>query len=104
MIDIPLLGTANDITKRRTEQRTDSAERQLHVQDARKLIYDEGLNVNLKRVDELLKPESLVPTEVRNSLIAMKTSFNATIIEHILEAALRTGIQLLSYACGGPPS
>ena len=46
------------------KQRTDSVERQKLVEDARKKLYVEGYAVDGEKVDNLLKDESLVPTEV----------------------------------------
>jgi len=64
MDEIPNLGTAEDRKIRIEKQRTDSDERQKHVKDARKKLYDEGYAVDGEKVDGLLKDESLVPTEV----------------------------------------
>ena len=46
------------------KQRADSDERQKLVADARKKLYVEGYAVDGEKVDDLLKEESLVPTEV----------------------------------------
>lgn len=67
MEDVPALGTQHDMDTRRNDRRVDSADRQIAVNKARDLIYNKGLNVNSKRVDDLLKPESLTPTEVRTN-------------------------------------
>lgn len=62
--DIPNLGTDSDAAVRVEQVRRDDADRRQKVVDARKLIYERGYVVNSKKVDDLLKPESLVPTEV----------------------------------------
>lgn len=62
--DIPDLGTAADMTVRADDIRRDDANRREKIAEARKLIYEEGYVVNSTKVDDILKPESLVPTEV----------------------------------------
>lgn len=64
MDEIPNLGTTEDRKTRLEKPRVDSAEYQKVVKEARKKLYDEGYAVDGERVDELLKGESLVPTEV----------------------------------------
>lgn len=62
---IPGLGTVSD-TKLRTEKvRKDTEKRRENTKLARDFIYNKGYVVNSKNVDNLLKPESYVPTEVR---------------------------------------
>lgn len=61
------LGTKQDMTVR-SKPRTDDVLRQERVKTARKVIYKDGYVVNSSRVDELLKRDSLVPTEVRSPL------------------------------------
>ena len=46
------------------KQRTDSDEHRELVEGARKKLYVEGYAVDGEKVDDLLKDESLVPTEV----------------------------------------
>jgi hypothetical protein len=62
--DIPNLGTPADVTVRVEDIRRDNATRREKVAEARKFIYEGGYVVNSNKVDDLLKPESLVPTEV----------------------------------------
>ena len=64
MDEIPDLGTTEDRQSRLEKPRVDSPEYRTLVRDARKKLYDEGYAVDGERVDELLKGESLVPTEV----------------------------------------
>lgn len=63
--NIPGLGTTEDRQMRAEKQRTDSDERRKLVEDARKKLYVEGFAVDGDKVDEPLKDESLVPTEVK---------------------------------------
>lgn len=42
----------------------DDTARRLKVQEARNIIYNKGYVVNSSKVDDLLKAESYVPTEV----------------------------------------
>ena len=61
---LPGLGTTSD-TKLRTEQlRSDTTQRRGKIIQARDFIYNKGYVVNSKNVDNLLKEESYVPTEV----------------------------------------
>ena len=64
MDEIPSLGTTEDRQMRAKKQRTDSNEHQKLVEAAWKKLYVEGYAVDGEKVDELLKDESLVPTEV----------------------------------------
>ena len=66
--DIPNLRTPADVAVRVEKARHDDVARREKVSEARKLIYEGGYVVNSKKVDDLLKPESLVPTEVRTNL------------------------------------
>lgn len=58
------LGTRADREIRTTQQRIDNRTRQDAVKLAKRLI-GKGLGVESSAVERLLKPESLVPTEVR---------------------------------------
>ncbi|KAG5219501.1 GLOBIN domain-containing protein [Salix suchowensis] len=58
------LGTPADMKQRQDGKRVDSRALHMKIAKARKLIYQQGYVVNSKLVDDLLKPESLVPTEI----------------------------------------
>jgi hypothetical protein len=58
------VGSKPDMKIRKDEVRLDDEDRRHKVEAARKLIYKEGLALNSERVEALLKPESLVPTQV----------------------------------------
>ena len=55
----------NDMLQRRILARRDTMERHEKITAARKLIYEAQYVVDTPQVEELLKPESLVPTVVR---------------------------------------
>jgi hypothetical protein len=59
------LGRMEDQATRASNIRVDSEIRQKLVQSAREFIYKDGYAVKYKKVNELLKPTSFVPTEVR---------------------------------------
>jgi hypothetical protein len=64
------LGTPRDRWWRQYRQRSDDLERQKKVQKARKAVYSGMVAIdNKKHVENLLKPESLVLTEVSLRLI-----------------------------------
>ncbi|KAJ7151509.1 hypothetical protein C8R46DRAFT_1229045 [Mycena filopes] len=56
------LGTQNDTKNRTKLERTDNARYRSKIELARRRIYEDGLGVKSKRVENLLEPESLVPT------------------------------------------
>ena len=60
-----LSGTSRDNQQRITLSRVDDHTRQWKIQNARRLIYEDNRAVDSAPVQHLLKPESLVPTEVR---------------------------------------
>ena len=58
------VATDNDILQRNILARHDTTERREKIFTARRLIYEDQYVVNTPQVEELLKPESLVPTVV----------------------------------------
>ncbi|KAJ7078763.1 hypothetical protein C8R43DRAFT_1177846 [Mycena crocata] len=62
-MDLPGLGTPKDTAVRVEQVRRDDTARRDKVAEARKLIYEDGYVVNSTKVDDILKEESLVPTE-----------------------------------------
>jgi hypothetical protein len=54
-----------DMTQRETLARVDDLSRRNRVASAREIIYEKKYAVNSRAVENLLKPESLVPTAVR---------------------------------------
>jgi hypothetical protein len=59
------LGRIENAASRASNIRVDTDIRQKLVKSARDFIYKDGYAVKYKKVNELLKPTSLVPTEVR---------------------------------------
>lgn len=103
MDNIPALGTEADRRIRQDHARVDSHARQELVTRARDSIYNRGLVVNSKVVDDLLKPESLVPTKVRHflrneALILIDTSqntFSNRLLDHEINFFLMLVVDLL---------
>jgi hypothetical protein len=60
-----------EVDKKARQQlaRVDSKEIQDTVNDARRLMFEDGINVSSVHIERLLKPHSLVPTRV-SSFIA----------------------------------
>jgi hypothetical protein len=61
--DIPDVGTPRD-TQRRQRFRSDNKRKRQDVEDARKLIYQEGRLIQHKKVQDILGKQSTVPTRV----------------------------------------
>jgi hypothetical protein len=61
---IPHLGMEVDKKARQKLARVDSKEIQNKVNRARRLMFEDGINVSSVFIDRLLKPHSLVPTRV----------------------------------------
>jgi hypothetical protein len=61
---IHLVGTKRDMRQRITLARVDNLQRQAKITAAREMIYERNWAVDSAPVQRLLKPESLVPTEV----------------------------------------
>lgn len=76
---IPGLGTESDVKWRTESTRKDDAPRREKVEAARELIYNRGYVVNSSRVDELLKAESYVPTEVCSSSTIILRGLNSDV-------------------------
>ena len=64
-----LLGTTDDRNQRRDLARVGDQHYRAKITDARKIIYQNNRTVDSVMVQRLLKPESLVPTEVFISFI-----------------------------------
>lgn len=58
------LGTVQDMKQRKSLARADNQAKRLKVADAREYIYDKNFAVDSDYVEDLLKNESLVPTDV----------------------------------------
>lgn len=71
--EVSNVGMPPDMEIRQSRARKDDEDRQNHVKAARSLIYQKGYVVNSTHMDDLLKVDSLVPTEA--SFTAFFTSF-----------------------------
>ena len=61
---IPLIGSTTDNQQRVKLERIDSDARRRKVDHARRLMFEQGVNITSKYIDNLLQPQSLVPTRV----------------------------------------
>jgi hypothetical protein len=68
---IPAIGRDDDRKRRDKTRRQDNAERQNNVNDARRILYEEGYAITGDRVDGLLKEGSWVPTMVFVTMLAV---------------------------------
>lgn len=62
-----LVGTKRDISQRTSLARRDDHTYRSTINEARKKIFDKNFAVDSEAVERLLKPQSLVPTEVSPS-------------------------------------
>jgi hypothetical protein len=62
--NIPRLGMEVDKKARQKLTRVDSKEIQNKVNHARRLMFEDGINISSVFIDRLLRPHSLVPTRV----------------------------------------
>ena len=65
MTQLHELGYQRDKKRRTDLARRDDTEFRTNVTNARKAIYEEGFGITSTTVETLLKPKSLVPTEVQ---------------------------------------
>ena len=93
--NIPRLGMEVDKKARQKLARVDSKEIQDMVNNARRLIFEDGINVSSIFIDHLLKPHSLVPTRVSSFMSLIGNDLDLT-SECIFSSTPRTWIQLLS--------
>ena len=63
---IPLIGTKTDTKGRIKLARVDSEDRQRKIELVRRMMFEGGVNITSKRIEEFLGPTSLVPTRVRH--------------------------------------
>ena len=59
------LGTKSNRTQSVTLRRKDTQQRRSKIDEARRLIYEQGFQVKSVGVERLLGPQSLVPIHVR---------------------------------------
>jgi len=91
-----------EVDKKARQQlaRVDSKEIQNTVNHARRLMFEEGINVSSVFIDRLLKPQSLVPTRV-SSFTSLISNPDLSISECVFSSTPRTRIQLLSNVRSG---
>ena len=73
------LGTKSDQRQRVTLARKDTLQYRVKISNARDIIYDQNRTVDSNFVDNVLKEESLVPTEVLLLLFTFFKNFGANI-------------------------
>lgn len=61
---IPMVGTKTDTKQRINLARVDSEDRRNKIDITRKLMFEDGLNITSSKIENLLRPTSLVPTRV----------------------------------------
>lgn len=61
---IPMIGTKTNTKQRMKLTRVDSEDRQDTIELVRKMMFEGGVNITSVRIENLLKPTSLVPTWV----------------------------------------
>ena len=98
--NIPRLGMEVDKKARQQLARVDSKEIQNTVNHARRLMFEEGINVSSVFIDRLLKLQSLVPTRV-SSFTSLISNPDLSISECVFSSTPRTRIQLLSNVRSG---
>ena len=96
---IPRLGMEVDKKARQKLARVDSKEIQNKVNRARRLMFEDGINVSSVFIDRLLKPHSLVPTRVSSFTSLIGNDPDLSISECVFSSTPRTRIQLLSNVC-----
>jgi hypothetical protein len=60
------MGTYRDIRQRKCNARIDSTQRQFRIKRARSFIFEKGVGITGKRVQDLLDEGSYVPTIASN--------------------------------------
>ena len=99
--NIPRLGMEVDKKARQKFARVDSKEIQNTVNHARRLMFEDGINVSSVFIDRLLKPHSLVPTRVGSFMSLIGNDPDLSISECFFSSTPRTRIQLLSNVRSG---
>lgn len=98
--EIPRIGMKSDENIRLKKARIDSEERRGNVKKARNAIYRDGFVVNSNTVNQFLKKESLMSTEVNNTYFLDSLLLSFSISECIFHGFISMWIQLFQNACG----
>ena len=90
-----------EVDKKARQQlaRVDSKEIQNMVNRARRLMFEDGINISSVFIDRLLKPHSLVPTRVSSFMSLIGNVPDLSVSECVFSSTPRTRIQLLSNVC-----
>ena len=59
-----MIGTKTDSKQRTKLVRIDTEDRRMKIEIARNLMFERGLNITSSKIENLLRPTSLVPTRV----------------------------------------
>ena len=97
--NIPRLGMEVDKKARQQLARVDSKEIQNMVNRARRLMFEDGINISSVFIDRLLKPHSLVPTRISSFMSLIGNDPDLSVSECVFSSTPRTRIQLLSNVC-----
>ena|ERR1700722_19656742 len=96
-----LIGMKGDRKARIALTRIDDDKRRGLVSAAQKAIYQGNFDVDSAPVERLLKPQSLVPTTVRNSLLSEYTfSSSSFFTECVFQSTLLPRFQFFPVICG----
>jgi len=77
--EVSNIGKPSDMDIRQSRARKDDEDRQNWVRAARSLVYQKGYVVNSTHIDDLLKADSLVPTEVGIAVLSSQTLLSEVI-------------------------
>jgi len=61
---IPMIGSKRDTNQRISLRRVDSEDRRHKIELARRMMFKGGINITSKKIEDILRPTSLVPTRV----------------------------------------
>jgi len=59
-----MIGSKRDTNQRIDLLRVDSENRRRKVELARRMMFESGINITSSKIEEILRPTSLVPTRV----------------------------------------
>ncbi len=61
---IPMIGSKRDTNQRISLMCVDSEDRRQKIELARRMMFEDGVNITSKKIEEILRPTSLIPTRV----------------------------------------
>ena len=86
------LGTKLDMKMREDKKRVDDESRRHDIEQARKWIYKQGMDIGSVHIDRVLGPHSLVPTRVRHWFNIVYNQFADETLECVLSTTTRVWI------------